>query len=169
MITAWCICLAQRARTAFTGDGARLYGGRWNSPGMRMIYTSATRSLAALEVLVHTDDPGDLAALNCVVIPVEIPERHIREVAALPRRWWVYPALPANARLGDRWIASGASPVLRVPSAAVRAEWNYLLNPVHPAFTSLRIGKPERFAFDSRLTGSTHGKAKTARMKQLPI
>ena len=165
MITTWRICPAQRARGAFSGDGARLYGGRWNSPGVRLIYTSATRSLAALEVLVHTDDPSDLAALNYVVIPVEIPERHIREVAALPRSWWVYPALPANARLGGRWIESGASPVLRVPSAAVRAEWNYLLNPAHPAFGSLRIGKAERFAFDSRLAVSASGKARSSRTK----
>jgi len=152
VIAVWRICPARLASAAFSGEGARLYGGRWNSPGVRMIYASATRSLAALEILVHTDDPSDLTALNYVVIPVEIPDRHIRKTTSLPRNWWVYPALPATARLGDRWIADADSPALRVPSAAVRAEWNYLLNPAHPAFPLLRIGKPERFAFDSRLT-----------------
>ncbi len=151
MITAWRICPAGRVRTAFSGEGAFLYGGRWNSPGVSVVYTSAARSLAALEMLVHLDDPNDLAALKFVVIPVEVPEGCIGEASRLPRNWWMYPAPSSSARIGDAWIASGDSPVLRVPSAVVREEWNYLMNPAHPAFSKLKIGKPKRFAFDSRL------------------
>ena len=152
MITVWRICPAGRVRTAFSGEGAFLYGGRWNSPGVRLVYTSATQSLAALEMLVHLDDPNDLAALKFVVIPVEVPEACIGEASRLPRSWWTYPAPSAAARIGDAWIASGDTPVLRVPSAVVRDEWNYLLNPAHPSFSKLKIGKAKRFAFDSRLS-----------------
>ena len=139
-------------RTAFSGEGAFLYGGRWNSPGVRVVYTSATQSLAALEMLVHLDDPGDLAALRFAVIPVEVPEVCIGEVSRLPRNWRTYPAPTTTARIGDAWIASAETPALRVPSAVVRDEWNYLLNPAHPAFSKLKIGKARRFAFDSRLS-----------------
>lgn len=139
-------------RTAFSGEGAFLFGGRWNSPGVSLVYTSATQSLAALEMLVNLDDPGDLVGLKFVVIPVEVPEVCLGEVSKLPRGWWTYPAPLATARIGDAWIASGNSPVLRVPSAVVRDEWNYLLNPGHPAFSKLTIGKAKRFAFDSRLS-----------------
>ena len=152
MITVWRICPAKLVRMAFSGEGAFLYGGRWNSAGVRVGYASGAQSLASLEMLVHLDDPGDLAALNFVIIPVTFPEDYVNEVSKLPRRWWMYPAPTATARIGDAWIESRTTPVLRVPSAVVRDEWNYLLNPAHPKFSKLRIGKAKRFAFDSRLS-----------------
>ena len=103
-------------------------------------------------MLVHLDDPGDLAAMNFVIIPVTFPEDCVGEISKLPRRWWVYPASSATARIGDAWIESRTTPVLRIPSAVVRDEWNYLLNPAHPEFSKLQIGKAKRFAFDSRLS-----------------
>jgi RES domain-containing protein len=151
VITAWRICPARLARTAFSGEGAFLYGGRWNSPGTRMVYTAGSQSLAALEMLVHTGDANDLVALKFVAIPVEIDEALIAEAGKLPRNWAVYPAPPATAKLGDAWIQSGRSCVLRVPSAVIRAEWNYLLNPAHPDFRKPRIGRSVAFKFDSRL------------------
>ena len=154
MITVWRICPAWLVRTAFSGEGAFLFGGRWNSAGMRVVYASGAQSLAALEMLVHLDDPGDLAALNFVIILVMFPENCVGEISKLPRRWWVYPAPTATARIGDAWIESQTTPVLRVPSAVVRDEWNYLLNPDHPEFSKLQIGKAKRFAFDSRLSRS---------------
>ena len=125
-----------------------------------MVYTAQSQSLAALEILVHTDDPSDLAALDYVVIPVEIPEGSIRSVPKLPPRWWIYPATPATARLGDRWIKSNLSPVLRVPSAIVRDEWSYLINPNHPSVAKFHVGKPKPFVFDSRL-GPERSRAKS--------
>ena len=103
-------------------------------------------------MLVRLDDPSDLATLKFVVIPAEEPEACIGEASRLPRSWWTYPAPSAAARIGDVWIESGGTPVLRIPSAVVRDEWNYLLNPAHPAFSKLWIGKARRFAFDSRLS-----------------
>jgi RES domain-containing protein len=151
VITAWRICPARLARSAFSGEGAFLYGGRWNTPGTRIIYTAGSQSLAALEMLVHTEDANDLVALRFVAIPVEIDNELIVEVGKLPRNWAFYPAPPATAKLGDAWIESGRSCALRVPSAIIRAEWNFLLNPAHPEFRRLRIGRPVVFKFDSRL------------------
>lgn len=151
MIRAWRICKARLARTAFSGEGAFLYGGRWNSPGVRVIYTAGSQSLAALEALVHTGDANDLVNLEFVAVPVEIDEATIAKIEKLPKNWAVYPAPPVTANLGDEWSASGRSCVLRVPSAVIRAEWNYLINPMHPDFPKLRIGKAVPFRFDPRL------------------
>jgi len=115
-----------------------------------MVYTAATQSLAALEILVHTADPDDLR--DYVVMPVELDEGLVIEGPKLPRNWRSYPAPPSTMRLGDKWATGKASVGLRVPSVIIPSEWNYLLNPMHPEFGKLRIGKGERFAFDSRLT-----------------
>jgi RES domain-containing protein len=151
VITAWRICKRSLLRSAFSGQGAFLYGGRWNSPGVRMIYAAGSQSLAALEILVHTDDPNDLINLRFVAVPVEIEEALIDGPPKLPKDWAICPAPPSAARMGDLWVAQAGSCVLRVPSAVIRAEWNYLINPAHPNFSRLRIGKPMLFEFDSRL------------------
>jgi RES domain-containing protein len=151
VITAWRICPAGLARRAFTGEGAFLYGGRWNPPGTRMVYAAGSQSLAALEMLVHTEDANDLITLKFVAIPVEIDELLTAAAGRLPRNWAAYPAPTGTAKLGEEWIRSGRSCVLRVPSAVIRSEWNYLLNPAHADFRKLRLGRPVAFHFDSRL------------------
>ena len=117
-----------------------------------MVYTSATLSLAVMELLVHLDD-DDLARAY-VAVPAEIPDtvavKRVR-VTDLPRRWRSYPAPGALAELGGRWAAAGESAVLAVPSAVIPHELNYLLNPRHQHFKRVRVGKPEPFAFDPRL------------------
>lgn len=138
-------------RSAFSGEGAFLHGGRWNSPGVRMIYAAGSQSLAALEMLVHIDNPTDLVALKFVAVPVEIEDRFIEKITRLPRDWAVYPAPPPTARFGDGWFASRRSCVLKVPSAVIRSEWNFLINPAHPDFPKLHIGRPVPFRFDARL------------------
>jgi RES domain-containing protein len=151
MITAWRIVKRKRARTAFSGDGARQYGGRWNSPGVPMVYTAASQSLAALEMVVHLDSSELLHYY--VVFKVGIEESLIKKVTSdrLPKNWRADPA-PAKVReLGNAWVKSGASAVLQVPSATLPAENNYLLNPLHPDFPKLTIGRPTAFQFDPRL------------------
>ena len=151
MITAWRIIKRKRARTAFSGDGARQYGGRWNSPGVPMVYTAASQSLAALEMVVHLDSSELLH--EYVVFEVGIDESLIEEVdrARLPRNWRADPP-PAKVReLGNAWAKSSTSAVLQVPSATLPAENNFLLNPRHPDFPKLVIGKPSAFQFDPRL------------------
>jgi RES domain-containing protein len=145
------ILKAHRVASAFDGEGARLFGGRWNSPGTRMVYTAESRSLAALELLVHVRGAELLAAF--VSIEAEFAPRLVRAVdpASLPEGWRSYPAPAALQQVGDRWVARRESAVLRVPSAVMPGESNYLLAPEHPDFARIAIGSPVAFGFDARL------------------
>lgn len=151
-ISAWRIVKQKLARSAFSGEGARLYGGRWNSPGRSLVYTSESRALALAEILVHLEFPGALS--RYVVFEVEIDQSTVTALdpGELPKNWRAEPAPRRLQAIGDGWIASGTSAVLRVPSAVVAGEFNYLLNPLHPDFSRLVIHGPERFSIDRRLT-----------------
>jgi len=154
-MTVWRICKGLFVRNAFSGEGAAAYGGRWNSPGTPMVYTAGAQSLAALEILVHIADPNDLADLDYIMIPVDLDEGLIMDAPKLPGNWRAYPAPPSTMKLGDLWAAGKASLALRVPSVIIPAESNYLLNPAHPHFGKLAIGKARPFAFDRRLAPSS--------------
>ena len=151
MISAWRITKQKHVKTAFTGDGARLYGGRWNSRGRLVVYTSESRALALAEILVHLESVGVLS--RYVVLQVEIDESYIvdLDLRDLPKNWQAKPAPKRLQTLGDTWLDSGRSAVLRVPSAIVGGEFNYLLNPLHPDFSKLRFHAPEKFPIDTRL------------------
>jgi len=163
VITVWRICKRQLLRNAFSGEAAAATGGRWNAPGTPIVYTAATQSLAALEILVHTADPNDLVDLDYVVIPVELDGHLILDPPKLPKNWRTYPAPPSTMKLGNLWAASKASVALRVPSVIIPAESNYLLNPAHPHFQKLPIGKPHSFKFDNRLTQSPAPRSRKAK------
>lgn len=148
----WRLCRRRYAARAFDGEGARLYGGRWNTPGVAVVYASATVSLAALEAFVHLD--GEDAPADLVVIPVEIPDAlAVRELTPdeLPRNWRATPAPAALQQLGNKWARAIETLVLLVPSAVVPQEQNYILNPAHPDASRLKIGTPEPFSFDPRM------------------
>jgi RES domain-containing protein len=151
LISAWRITKQKHARSAFTGEGAKLYGGRWNSPKRLVVYTAESRALALAEILVHLESAGVLS--RYVVFRVEIDESYIAHLdwRDLPKNWRAEPAPKRLQRLGDQWLDSSKSVVLRVPSAIVGGEFNYLLNPLHPNFPKLRIHDPERFSIDKRL------------------
>lgn len=147
-IAAFRIVKRKFAASAFTGLGARQYGGRWNSAGTGMIYTAGSIALAVLEWRAHLAQwpPPDVC-----VMEVELDESFIWTPAKLPQGWKLIPAPPVVAAFGDAWINSRRSAVMRVPSAIVNQEWNYLLNPGHPDFLKLKIGKPQLFKLDPRL------------------
>jgi RES domain-containing protein len=138
------------AATAFTGEGAALSGGRWNSPGTRVVYTSATASLAALETLVQINPA---LRFNYLLIPVEFDGSLVEKIplASLPADWRQEPPPPSTKCLGDAWVKSARSAILELPSAIIPGETNFLLNTTHPDFKSITFGKPEVFAFDPRL------------------
>jgi len=148
----WRICLRERALRAFRGEGARLYGGRWNLPGLAIVYCAESMALACLEVLVHVDPedlPNELAAVSC-----EIPNtvRILRlEASELPVDWREYPAPESLRSIGQQWFQRKQFSVLSVPSAVIPAERNYLLNPLHPDFGKVVIRQPEPFSLDPRL------------------
>ena len=150
MRRAWRIVKEKHSATAFDGEGAWLYGGRWNSRGTRLVYTSATLSLAALESLVHLNPP---VTFKNVAVPVEFDEALVETVAAagLPAHWTEEPPPPSTAKIGDLWVKESRSAVLELPSVIIPDEPNYLLNPAHPDFKKITIGKPVPFSFDPRL------------------
>lgn len=116
-----------------------------------MVYTAASRALAALEILVHLEAPQLLRGF--VVFEVTFEESLIQDLRPedLPADWREDPVPQSTQALGDHWIAEASSPVLRVPSVIIPQETNFLLNPNHSAFGQIHIGSAEGFTFDSRL------------------
>ena len=149
VVPAWRIVAARWADAAFDGEGARRYGGRWNSPGRPAVYLAGSRALAALEMLVHLS-PGVAAKQSFVRFEVSLPKALVSEP-----EWEIDGFEPYVGRetqlLGDHWLEETRSLALRVPSAVIPEEHNYLINPRHPDFAQLDIGPPERFALDPRL------------------
>lgn len=151
IVTAWRLAKTRYAATVFEGEGARVYGGRWNSKGMRVAYASESLALATLEVLAHLQIVRTLAAYS--VCRAHFDEKLVvsLDAGSLPANWREYPAPPSLQAIGDRWIDAGQSLVLKVPSVIIPTESNYLINPAHPDFASLTIDPPEPFLFDPRL------------------
>ena len=149
--TGWRIVPADKAKTAFDGEGARLYGGRWNPAGVAMVYASEHESLAALEVRVHIDKTSLRKLYKSFAFHFEEDLMEVFRVSALPKDWMQEPPPPSLQKLGGGWAASGRSVILAVPSVIIPGERNYLINPRHPDFAKLRIDPPTDFAFDQRL------------------
>ncbi len=152
MTRAFRLCKTKFLTSAFSGEGARLNGGRWNSPGLGVVYTSSSLSLATLEVLVHLEDPEVFARLFSWV-PLEIPEDAIETLdeSKLPISWCADEASIPSRSIGDTWLRSLRTAALAVPSVITPGEWNYLLNPVHPRFPEIHIGEARSFRPDPRL------------------
>lgn len=151
-ITAFRIAKTKHCASAFDGEGARLYGGRWNSIGTRLVYVAGSRSLAMLEVLVHTEDISVIED-QYSIIPVAIPDDLVLRIPSedLPSRWFSPVPVAETQLFGDRWAADSRSAVLEVPSAVTNEEHNYLLNPSHPDFKVITIEEPMPFRIDPRL------------------
>src|SRR5258706_7845972 len=151
VIKAWRLIKTRLANQAFTGEGARLHGGRWNSPGTPMISTSATASLAVLEIFANVQRSDLLASY--MLVGCEFDERLVTRVSTtdLPANWRRSPAAPELQAIGDRWILERTSAVLQVPSAIIERENNYLINPLHADFRRVKLSRPEPFRIDLRL------------------
>jgi RES domain-containing protein len=144
--------ICRKARQKLDGEGARLYGGRWNSPGRAVVYAAGSLSLAAIEYLVHVD-PGD-APNDLIATTLDVPDDVIREIVKrtdLPGGWNKKPLHHACRVVGDAWLLKNKTLVLQVPSAPIAGESNYLLNPAHAAMSRIRVVGKRPFVFDSRL------------------
>ena len=150
-LTAWRIVKRKHRASAFTGEGARRYGGRWNSKGVAIVYTSQSASLAVLEILVHLQAQDVLKAFVLAALSFDDSLVHDLPTSKLPANWREDPAPAALRTLGDAWVQRGSSVVLRVPSAIIESEYNYLINPAHPNFAQCAKIDPKPFRFDSRL------------------
>jgi RES domain-containing protein len=153
MASAWRIVRASRANTAFTGEGPWRYGGRWNSPGVHVVYVSEHQSTAAFEVFANR-------------VPFILEEKYkafrlewqdglteILPTKKLPSSWRISPPPMETMKIGDRWVQENRSAVLALPSAISPADTNFLLNPKHPDFKRIRIHPPIDYDFDPRLLG----------------
>jgi RES domain-containing protein len=146
----WRICRAAYVPDAFTGEGARRFGGRWNSRGVPMVYASTSLALAAVELFVHLEPgqaPDDLVFLSATLRDAE-PVLTITP-AELPADWRA--DLVASRSIGDNWIRAGSALALRVPSIPIPTEWNVLINPLHPRMNELKVDAPQAFVFDARM------------------
>ena len=141
------------ARDAFSGEGARLYGGRWNSPGVPVVYLSEHQSLAALEIIVHQRPLTPHGDFLAYFIKWEEAQTERLLEKDLPPNWRTSPPEPANLAIGDEWVKARRSLILAVPSAIIPEEVNFLLNPAHPDFRRVKVPKPVPFHFDPRLVG----------------
>jgi len=161
MIVAWRVSQRQFWPTAFSGEGSRQNGGRWNSIGASVVYLSDTFALAQFEVLVNVSRER-LTKLDLGAARVEFSEHLVADAAqaGLPHDWRQSSWSTTTQKLGDEWVRNGASPILRVPSSVSPVDFNYLLNPLHRDFHTLvesrqiDIGPFQPFAFDSRLEGT---------------
>lgn len=148
----WRLCRAIHAADAFSGEGARRFGGRWNSRGVPMVYTSTSLALAAIELFVHLDPsqaPSDLVSISAL-LPEGEPQQTL-DVADLPAEWWTDQSAAVLRETGDAWMRRADSLALKVPSAPIRIEWNVLLNPLHPRMRLLKIDPLLPFVFDARM------------------
>jgi RES domain-containing protein len=147
----WRLTRTPFAQTPFDGVGPARGGGRWNSRGTYVAYASSSQSLAILEVLVHIN--REQAPTDYVFVEAEVPSDAVEvlDAGGLPRGWQAEPP-PARLRaIGDRWARSNRSLALRVPSAVVPSEANYLINPSHPRAREIEIVATVPAVLDPRL------------------
>ena len=135
-----------------SGKGAEQSGGRWNSKGIALLYTSESRALSTTEIAVHTS-LGNIP-LDYEIISIEIPDNiKIQELVAteLSDDWKSFPHSHSTQEIGDKFVITGRFLVIKVPSAAVQGEYNYLISPNHKDFNRIHIKSIEPFNFDGRL------------------
>src|SRR5262249_1395597 len=144
----WRLSKAKFAESAFSGEGARLFEGRWNFAGAPMVYTSTSLALAAMEFFVHLepgDAPSDLVSAQAD-IPGELPREKV-DSRKLPADWRRLDNQDLQ-KWGSDWARSKRSVALEVPSAVVEGEWNVLLNPAHPDFHKIKVAPAKAFHYD---------------------
>ncbi|PHR91142.1 MAG: RES superfamily protein [Leeuwenhoekiella sp.] len=137
---------------SLSGKGAALRGARWNSKGVEILYTAQSRALALAEIAVHLS----LSALpkNFIMLEIEIPDSlAIKTLPAseLPEFWNDFPYNLNTQQFGDQFISDGKFAILKVPSAVVQGDFNYLINLNHPDAKDIKIQSQTHFPLDKRL------------------
>ncbi|MGD0565068.1 MAG: RES family NAD+ phosphorylase [Roseiarcus sp.] len=137
---AWRLC--RKPFADLSGEGARLYGGRWNSPRRPLVYAAESAALAVLGVRVHLDLDWSVLPDDYVLVKIDLSTIAFEEITELPRD---------ALAIGDAWLASGRSALLKVPSVIVPESANILINVAHPDAKSVSIDSTRAFSFDERL------------------
>ncbi len=133
--------------SAFDGEGARLYGGRWNSKGVPVVYTSDSLALCSLELFVHL--PSYKLLADYIYITISFNSDLITDVPLIDG-WDARPVSNISQTIGDQWVKEGQSSILRVPSVLMPDGYNYLININHPDFNKIKMGRPLPLQFDTR-------------------
>ncbi|MBS1579880.1 MAG: RES family NAD+ phosphorylase [Bacteroidetes bacterium] len=132
-----------------SGEGSRLYGGRWNNKGLPALYTSLTTSLALVELLIHNASYHEIKN-NCLAL-IELPEKSLLkiETTSLKKNWWNDEEY--TKYIGSEFLASKKYLLLKIPSAIVHEEFNIIINPLHQDFKKIKLKEIKDFTFDARL------------------
>lgn len=157
-ITVWRIVREKYLDKALTGEGAKLWGGRWNPVGQPAVYCAGHLSLGILEMIVHLDEYIDIHRF--VAVPVSFEEKSVWTLSSdqLPGGWNELPIGPASIAVGEKWLNEKKHMVLSVPSIIVPLEHNYIIDPLHIDFTSIESGTPRKIRLDPRLYNLIAGK-----------
>lgn len=142
----------KKYKDILSGYGASLNGQRWNSKGTEVIYTADSRALATSEVAVHI--PIGILPKDYFMVEIEIPSSVKIKLLMdedLPDYWNAIPSQPNSQKIGDDFVKENEFAVLKVPSAVVKGDFNYILNPKHKDFKQIKIIDTVSFPFDSRL------------------
>lgn len=148
----WRICREAYAKDPLSGRGGLFTSGRWHTRGRRIVYSSATLSLAALELLVHADK--DTLPVDLVQIEIDIPSDLALarvDLSELPKTWRSHPSPSAVQALGNHWLTAMSSAAVMVPSALIPSEWNILINPSHPEAGKILVVSATKFNYAPRL------------------
>ncbi|GAB6909305.1 conserved hypothetical protein [Desulfosarcina cetonica] len=149
--TAWRITRDKYAGEAFSGEGAKRFGGRWNPSGVPAVYAAQHLSLAILELVVHLETEIDIQHFIAIPVSFDFEQVFVLPKSQLPDGWDNLPICPATQEVGRKWLEGKTSLVLQVPSSIVPIEHNYVINPQHPDFPEIEIGAPESIRIDERL------------------
>lgn len=155
-ITAWRITRKKYVTEAFTGEGAKLFGGRWNPPGYAVVYLAQNLSLAILELMVHLDEDADIGTYTAIPVRFDSALVHVLEQDKLPENWSSLPISGQSQMVGKQWLEDKQSLLLQVPSSVVPSESNFLVNPLHPDVSQLEIGSPQPLHIDNRISKILH-------------
>ena len=152
----WRLVTWKHRESAFSGEGSRLYGGRWNTPGNPVVYLCDSQALCALENIVHFE--SGMMPAQYAFFPVEFDSSLVQPLQAkLPPNWRIMPEV--TAEIGDAWLASHNSGcILAIPSTLVTEGTNYLINPRHPETRNIKIGTPLPYSFDERINALAAGR-----------
>ncbi len=145
------VCRTQFAND-LSGTGSRIYGGRWNSPGLAAVYTSGSKSLAVLESLINA--PPAILKNYFSILTIEIAGKFIIDEILeqnLPKNWNEFPSPNWLARLGDKWLKEGKILLMKIPSAIIYSEDNFIINPAHADFKKVKIIFTEKLELDKRI------------------
>lgn len=147
----WRLIKQRRKGDVLSGDGSRLYGARWNHPGVSIVYAATSLSLAALEVFVHLDRKE--ADLQFLAVELHVPDAstEVIHVESLPRGWRNTPSIESCKDLGSTWAREQRSLILAVPSIIIPQEQNILLACDHTEMSRVKVNAMHKFTFDSRL------------------